>query len=145
MLRSCLISEFIMSYTLNMINSMLKILSGHLTVICVFVFTGCDTDFKIDNYKSNEILAVTLEIEDDIEIEKVTLKSGDGKYSESISRFEFGEKKTLTLKCPQKGEGTFSVCAYTKSDTVCTEEIYAEGGYRLKLKLKANKIEVTTR
>ncbi|HAY33667.1 MAG TPA: hypothetical protein DCY06_05985 [Bacteroidetes bacterium] len=119
-----------------------NILSGFFTVVIIFVFTGCDTDIKIDNYKSNEILAVTIEIEDDIEIEKITLNSNKSLNTDSISLIEIGEKKIFDLKCPQKGEGTFSVCVFTKSDTLCSAEIYAEGGYRPKLKLKAGKFEV---
>ncbi|MBK8984434.1 MAG: hypothetical protein IPM38_19470 [Ignavibacteria bacterium] len=120
---------------------MKKLLIRYLLIVFTSAFIGCDSDEKIENYKSHEILIVTLEIEDDTAIEKVTLQSSHGQFTDSILQNEIGNNKSIKLKCPQKGEGTFSICVFTKEDTLCSEESYAEGGYRPKLKLKDNKFE----
>ncbi|HRP90157.1 MAG TPA: hypothetical protein PKX92_08960 [Edaphocola sp.] len=103
--------------------------------------TACNSDEKIEGYTSHEILVVTLDIEEDLTIEKITLRSSFGLYTDSILGKEIGNKTTIKLKCPQKGEGTFSICVFTNKDTLCSQDSYIEGGYRPRLKLKNNKFE----
>jgi hypothetical protein len=112
-----------------------------LVLISATALTACSSDDKIEGYKSHEILVVKLDIEDDLPIEKITLRSSYGQFTDSISRQEIGNKKTIKLKCPQKGEGTFSICVFTNKDTICSKDSYIEGGYRPRLKLKNNKFE----
>ena len=112
-----------------------------LVLIFVVALTACNSDDKIEGYKSDEILVVKLDIEDDFPIEKITLRSSYGQFTDSILRQEIGNKKTIKLKCPQKGEGTFSICVFTDKDTICSKDSYIEGGYRPRLKLKNNKFE----
>ena len=112
-----------------------------LVLIFATALTACNSDDKIEGYKSHEILVVTLDIKDDLTIEKITLHSSYGQFSDSILRKEIGNKKTIKLKCPQKGEGTFSICVFTNKDTLCYKGDYIEGGYRPQLKLKNNKFE----
>jgi hypothetical protein len=112
-----------------------------LVLIFVVALTACNSDDKIGGYKSHEILVVKLDIEDDFPIEKITLRSSYGQFTDSILRQEIGNKKTIKLKCPQKGEGTFSICVFTDKDTICSKDSYIEGGYRPRLKLKNSKFE----
>ena len=120
---------------------MKKLIFKLLILISVITMISCNSDEKIEGYKSNEILVVKLEIEDDLKIEKITLRSDYSQFTDSILQQEIGNKKTIKLKCPQKGEGTFSVCVYTKKDTLCSKDSYIEGGYRPQIKLKNNKFE----
>ncbi|MEQ1734138.1 MAG: hypothetical protein ABL940_10715 [Bacteroidia bacterium] len=120
---------------------MRKIFFILLVFISITGLIACNSDDKIEGYKYREILVVTLDIEDDLTIEKITLHSSFGQYTDSISRKEIGKKKTIKLKCPQKGEGTFSICVFTDKDTLCSKGSYIEGGYRPRLKLKNNKFE----
>lgn len=112
-----------------------------LVLTFVVALTACNSDDKIEGYKSHEILVVKLDIEDDLQIEKITLRSSYGQFTDSISRKEIGNRKSIKLKCPQKGEGTFSICVYTDKDTIRSKDSYIEGGYRPRLKLKNNKFE----
>ncbi len=120
---------------------MSKIFLRLLVLISATALTACNSDDKIEGYKSHEILVVKLDIEDDLTIEKITLRSSYGQFTDSILRNEIGNKKTIKLKCPQKGEGTFSICVFTNKDTICSKDSYIEGGYRPRLKLKNNKFE----
>lgn len=120
---------------------MRKIFFRLLVLISATALTACNTDDKIEGYKSHEILVVKLDIEDDLKIEKITLRSSYGQFTDSILGKEIGNEKTIKLKCPQKGEGTFSICVFTDNDTLCSKDSYIEGGYRPRLKLKNNKFE----
>ena len=120
---------------------MRKIFFRLLVLISATALTACNSDDKIEGYKSHEILVVKLEIEDDLTIEKITLRSSYGQFTDSILGKEIGNEKIIKLKCPQKGEGTFSICVFTNKDTLCSKDSYIEGGYRPRLKLKNNKFE----
>jgi hypothetical protein len=120
---------------------MRKIFFRLLILISAIALTACNSDDKIEGYKSHEILVVKLDIEDDLKIEKITLRSSYGQFTDSILGKEIGNEKTIKLKCPQKGEGTFSICVFTNKDTLCSKDSYIEGGYRPRLKLKNNKFE----
>lgn len=122
-------------------DEMRKIIFRLLILISSFTFIACNSDEKIQGYKSNEILVVKLEVEDNINIEKIILRSSYG-LTDSILRHEIDNKADIKLKCPHKGEGTFSICVYTNKDTLCSKDCYIEGGYRPKLKLKNNKFEI---
>jgi hypothetical protein len=118
---------------------MKKIRNYILTVFTLTVLTNCNNDEKIEGLKSNEILVVTLEILDDIEINEITLTSNGA--TDKIKGDQIENKKKIKLKTPQSGEGTFKICVYTKTDTLCSQDSYIEGGYRPKLRLKNNKFE----
>jgi uncharacterized protein YcfL len=89
---------------------MSKIFLGLLISISATVLTACNSEDKIEGYESHEILVVKLDIEDDLTIEKITFRSSYGQFTDSILQNEIGNKKTFKLNCPQKGEGTFSIC-----------------------------------
>lgn len=118
---------------------MKKIRTYILAVFTLTVLTNCNNDEKIEGLKSNEILVVTLEILDGIEINKITLTSNGG--TDKINGDQIENKKKIKLKTPQSGEGTFKICVYAKTDTLCSQDSYIEGGYRPKLRLKNNKFE----
>ncbi len=127
----------------------MKITVPALFILTTLLLAACNSDLsydKIEGFKYGEILVVILDLEDTLEIEKITLKSSHSKFIDSVSKKEIGNKKTIKLKCPQIGEGAFSVCVFTKKDTLCSKDSYVEGGYRPKLKLrkdlKNNKFEV---
>lgn len=110
-----------------------------LTIFTLTVLTNCNNDEKIEGLKSNEILVVTLEILDDIEINEIILTSNGA--TDKIKGDQIQNKKKIKLKTPQSGEGTFKLCLHTKTDTLCSQDSYIEGGYRPKLRLKNNKFE----
>ena len=118
---------------------MKKILLCILTIFTLTVLTNCNNDEKIEGLKSNEILVVTLEILDDIEINEIILTSNGA--TDKIKGDQIENKKKIKLKTPQSGEGTFKICVYAKTDTLCSQDSYVEGGYRPKLRLKNNKFE----
>jgi len=118
---------------------MKRILLYILTIFTLIVLTNCNNDEKIEGLKSNEILVVTLEILDDIEINEITLTSNGA--TDKIKEDQIQNKKKIKLKTPQSGEGTFKICVYAKTDTLCSQDSYIEGGYRPKLRLKNNKFE----
>ena len=110
-----------------------------LTIFTLTFLTNCNNDEKIEGLKSNEILVVTLEILDEMDINEISLTSNGG--TDKIKGDRIENKKRIKLKTPQSGEGTFTICIYTKTDTLCSQESYVEGGYRPKLRLKNNKFE----
>lgn len=103
------------------------------------VLTSCNSEDKIDGYKSNEILVVTIDIVDDFDIEKIILTSTGG--IDEILGNNIENRKKIKLKTPQFGEGSFKICIYTISDTLCSQGLYIEGGYRPRLRLKNKKFE----
>ncbi|MCL2329377.1 MAG: hypothetical protein FWC39_12805 [Bacteroidetes bacterium] len=104
-----------------------------------FLETDCNNDEKVEGFKPHQIIVVTLEIEDNIDIEQIILISTEG--TDTIIGSQIDNKKKIKLKNPQFGEGLFSICVYTPTDTLCSQESYIEGGYRPKLKLKNNVFE----
>ena len=110
-----------------------------LFMITATVLTSCNSEDKIDGYKSNEIIVVTIDIVDDFDIEKITLTSTGGK--DEILGNKIEDRKNIKLKTPQLGEGTYTICIYTTTDTLCSQDSYIEAGYRPKLRLKNNKFE----
>ncbi len=110
-----------------------------LTVFIIVFLTSCNNDEKIKGFKSNEILVVTLDISDNFDIEKITLTSTGG--TDEISGNQIENRQKVKLKTPQRGEGTFKICVYTLTDTLCSQDSYIEGGYRPKLRLKNKKFE----
>lgn len=114
-----------------------------MLISVLVVMTTCNSDEKIKGFKTHEILVVTLNIDDNVVIEKIILKSSFKNHSDSILKHEIGDKKIIKLKCPQKGEGTFSICVYTSKDTLCSQEEYCEGGYRPKMNLKEHRLILT--
>jgi|SRR5690554_301275 len=119
---------------------MKRILIYILTIFTLTFLTNCNNDEKIKGLKSNEILVVTLEILDEIEINEITLTSSGG--TDKIKGSQIENKKKIILKTPQSGEGTFEICIYTETDTLCSQDSYIEGGYRPKLRLKNYKFEI---
>ncbi len=112
-----------------------------IATLTFLIACNSNTNEKIEGLKSFEILVVTLDLETTNNIEKIILNKSQRQPADSILKFEIADKKTIRLKCPQQGEGTFSICVYTPNDTLCSQEHYVEGGYRPKLKLKNNKFE----
>jgi hypothetical protein len=110
-----------------------------VAIIVLITLTSCNSEDKIDGYKSNEILVVTIDIVDNFDIEKITLTSTGG--TDEILGNKIENRQKIKLKTPQLGEGTFKICIYTKTDSLCSQDSYIEGGYRPKLRLKNNKFE----
>ena len=128
----------VISYNTNNLLKMLRLIFCLPILFALIIFSTCNNDEKIKGLKPNQILVVTLEIADDIEVRKVTLTSSDG--IDSISGNQIRNKK-IKLKAPQSGEGLFSVCIFTATDSICSQKTYIEGGYRPKLRFKNNKFE----
>ena len=116
-----------------------KILFSKITLFALTILTSCINDEKIEGLKSQEILVVTLEIVDNIDIKEVVLISTGG--TDKIYGNQIDNKEKIQLKTPQSGEGTFSICVITLTDTLCSQESYIEGGYRPILRLKNSKFE----
>lgn len=105
------------------------------------LFTSCiSKDDTIERLKSNEILVISLDISHDIDIKQITLTSTGG--IDKVSANQISNKRKVKLKTPLSGEGIYSVCVFTTTDTICSQENYVEGGYRPKLKLNKRKFEI---
>ncbi len=84
-----------------------------------------------------EDVKVTLEVWNNKDIEKIDFISNgdiDVVLKEKLSQYN---EISYSFNC--KGEGTFSVCVYSNSDTICSEH-YVESGYHVKLNCTANQI-----
>lgn len=106
-------------------------------VIFTCIFISCNSDDKIEGLYGYEILAIKLNIEDDVEIKKVILKSSQGK--DSILGHQIKNKSKIKLKTKLISEGTFTLCIITPTDSICSQESYVEGGYRPQLSFKDKK------
>jgi len=131
-------------------NKMKKIrISPILYIIILVLFASCNSDESIKGYNASEILVVTVNIEDHINIEKIVLdfefkeKIMSSKYSHYynvIKKNDIGDNKTFKLKIPLKNltrkklTGSQSVCIYTNSgDIICSDKTYCSGGDRVEL------------
>ena len=117
---------------------MRKIIFNILLVFSLIILTNCN---------DSEKLVVTLEIEDDIDIKEITLKSRSSASKIATDRIlgnKIENRKEIKLQTPHEGEGTFVICIFTQKDTLCSQEYYIEGGYRPKLRLKNNKFQTIT-
>lgn len=117
-----------------------KIKPLSVIVTTLIILTSCNSEDKIEGLKANEILVVTLDIADDINIKQVNLTSTGG--TDKILGTQIDNKRKVKLKTPQRGEGTFSICVFTATDTFCSRQNYIEGDYRPKLKLKNSNFEI---
>ena len=114
---------------------MKKIIFNVLLIFSLITLTNCN-DY--------EKLVVTLEIEDNIDIKEITLKSKNGASKIEIDKIlgnKIENRKKIKLQTPHTGEGTFVICIFTQTDSLCSQENYIEGGYRPKLRLKNNKFQ----
>lgn len=116
----------------------IKVLAVIITTL--IILTSCNSEDKIEGYKSNQILVVTINIIDEYDIDKITLSSTGGR--DEILGNEIENRHKVKLKTPQPGEGSFELCVYTTTDKLCSQEGYIEGGYRPKLRLENQKIEL---
>ena len=112
-----------------------------VTFILVFmlVLFGCktknQTELEIGNGKD---VIVTLEVTDKKHIEKIEFHSNGN--MEMVTSKDLDHYNIIKYGFNGRGEGTYRVCVYTISDTICRLD-YVEGGYRPKLKCDAKQIE----
>lgn len=99
-----------------------KIINYTITLFAMIIIAGCSNNDKIEGLKANQIIVVTVDIEDDINLEKVLLNSSGGK--DSLLNDQLADKRKLKLKTPLKGEGTYTICIYTSTDTICSQAGY---------------------
>jgi hypothetical protein len=111
-----------------------------LLIIPIGIFLSCNshsnTILEIGN--GNDVI-VSFEILDNNGIDKVVFRA-NGK-SEVVSSENLSNYSVVKFGFDGKGEGTFNICVYNKTDTICSEH-YVEGGYRPKLKYIDNRIDV---
>lgn len=105
----------------------------------LIVLTNCNKNEENKGLRVNETLIVTLYIADDIDVNQIILTSTGG--TDKILGSQINDKRKIKLKTPQLGEGVYSICIYTATDTLCSQDNYIESGYRPKLRLKNNIIE----
>jgi hypothetical protein len=117
-----------------------RVLELILIIVILPLLFSCNSDEKIPGYKLSEILVVTLKVEDKSDIEKILLTTTQG--ADSLLKEDIAQQLKIKLKAPLKGEGTFSIAVFTAQDTLYLRENYAEGGYRPKLIIENDKIEV---
>jgi hypothetical protein len=104
------------------------------------IISSCISKKKDNSPHPSEYIIVSLEIEDELDICKIVLCTDDG--TDTIPKVEDENKTNFKLKAKQLGEGNYSICIFFKTDTLCSQKEYVEGGYRPKLKLKNKKFEV---
>lgn len=112
-----------------------------VTFILVFmiVLFGCNlnnqTELEIGNGKD---VIVALEVTDKNDIEKIEFQANGN--MEMVTSKDLDQYNIIKYGFNGRGEGTYRVCVYAKSDTICRLD-YVEGGYRPKLKCDAKQIE----
>lgn len=110
-----------------------------LLIMCGFLFS-CNSDDKqttLSLGKGNDVTA-TLNILDSKGITKIEFTTkGD---NHSVSANELVKYNRIDYGFNGKGEGTFTVIIYTKSDTLKSEH-YVEGGYHVKLECDSSRIK----
>jgi len=122
-----------------------------LLIFLLILINACSSDESIKGYKASEILVVTVNIDNQIEIEKIVL---DFEFKEKIMSSmyahyydivekEVGENKIFKLKIPLKDltgknlNGSHSICIYTTGgEIICSDKTYCSGGDRTELTLK---------
>ena len=108
----------------------------------VFIFASllvaCNPRQKAEDYFDHDIVVFSLDLEDEgMEIEKILLLDNlKRETKDSLGKQDIAGKKTVTLRCPQKGEGDLRICVYGKRETLCSPGSYVEASYRVHLKLE---------
>jgi len=112
-----------------------------LMTISFVSFFSCGNDITDANLElgNGKDVIVLLEVLDNEGIEKIEFQSNGG--IEIASAEDIKEYKSISYRFNGKGEGTFKICVFSESDTICSEH-YVEGGYRPKLKCTAKQIDV---
>lgn len=86
---------------------------------------------------SRDMLNITLNVNEHEGIKEVILTTPAG--ADTLQRMK---SRTVRLRCPLKGEGTYTLCVYRKADTLCTGPTYAEGGYHPKWVLQGDSLHL---
>jgi hypothetical protein len=108
-------------------------------IIVTSTFGSCtNQDLTLELGNGDDVI-VSLEVLDKTGINKIEFQA-DGN-SEVASEKDLRNYKNISFGFDGKGEGTFKVCVYSNSDTICSEH-YVEGGYRPVLKCNAKTIDV---
>lgn len=121
-----------------------------LLIFLSFFLNSCSSDEGIKGYKASEILVVTVNIDEYIEIEKIVL---DFKYSwgmggykhiyHSIKNNEITNNKTIKLKIPLKTlVGSSTICIYTSDGKNCTDAFTCGGGDRAEVTINNGTLNV---
>ncbi|GAB4403853.1 MAG: hypothetical protein OHK0053_28990 [Microscillaceae bacterium] len=87
-------------------------------------------------------LIVSLRLDAPGEVEKILLSTQTSKGGDTLYKYQIGTQQTVRLQCPQKGEGTVQICVFTKQDTICSDQLYVEPGYRPLLKMEGKQLKV---
>ena len=107
-------------------------------LVFLIVFFGCSTNNRteLEIGNGNDVI-VELEVRDKQDIEKIEFQAKGS--LEMVTSKDLDHYNVIKYGFNGRGEGTYSVCVYTKSDTICRVD-NVEGGYRPKLKCDAKQI-----
>lgn len=108
-------------------------------ILTISILTGCSSDNRTLELGNGDDVIVNLEVLDNTGIMKIEFQSNGS--LEGVSSEELEKYKSVSFGFDGKGEGTFKVCVYSASDTICSEH-YVEGGYRPELTCTREKVEV---
>lgn len=103
----------------------------------IFLIMACSNSA----YDSQQ-LVVSLRLDAPGEVEKILLSSPTPEGRDTLYKDQIGTQQTVRLQCPQKGEGTVQICVFTKQDTICSDQLYVEPGYRPLLKMEGKQLKV---
>lgn len=108
-------------------------------LVLIVVLTSCDNNNSTLELGNGNDVLVLMEVSDKQGINKIEFQANA--VTEIATEDNLKNYKNILFGFEGKGEGTFKVCVYSISDTICSE-YYVEGGYRPKLICTANSIDV---
>ena len=113
-----------------------------LLVMLMVIFWSCSSDSSEDviNIGNGSDVIVTVNINHKMDIEKIEFLTHQILNKAVIRSAELRMHNTIKYGLECGGEGTFKVCIYTKSDTICSE-YYIEKGYSPVLSYSSSGIE----
>jgi len=100
-----------------------------LTLVTLILASCSNNDAKLELGNGDDVI-VNLEVLDSEGITKIEFQANGS--VDTVSSEELEKYKTVSFGFDGQGEGTFKVCVFTVSDTICSEH-YVEGGYRPEL------------
>ena len=106
-------------------------------LILGLIIGGCNTKNHLEIGSGKDVV-VTLEVTNKKDIEKIEFQANAN--TETVTSRDLDNYNVIKYGFNGSGEGTYRVCVFTKSDTICTAD-YVEGGYRPKLKCDSKRIE----
>ena len=116
---------------IQIVIGMKKILFSFLII---FTFLSCKNEFEeVPTYVDSSIIKIRINIDSKAKFDRIELRTS---YQEKLTDSYIFNKKTkrnfIFLKAPSGGESIIQIFSINRKDTLFSQQIYVEGGYREK-------------